>query len=87
MTELASTPDAEARYLNSLSAFATRSFSSTNEALQAVLELISEQLRLRSSFLTAIDPGCNNNRVLQAHNQPGGCDVPPGADLPLDDTF
>lgn len=74
-------------YLRSLSTLTARSFNSTAEATQAVLETIVEQLGLRSSLLTRFAPAEGRNRVLAAYNQPGGCDIPAGAELPLDDTF
>ncbi len=76
------TPD-----LRPLAALAARSFASTAEATQAVLAAITAQLGLRTSFLTRTTPADGRNRVLAAHNEPGGSGIVAGADLSLDDTF
>ena len=73
--------------LGGLAALAARGFGSTAEATQALLETIVAQLGLRTSFLTRITAGEGRNVVVAAHNQPGGCDISVGADLPLADTF
>lgn len=78
---------AELPYLDSLSAFAANSFESTDALVNAVLALVSDQLGLRTSFLTHITSGENRNHVVAAYNQPDGCDVDAGIDLPLEDTF
>jgi hypothetical protein len=74
-------------YLGGLSKLAGRSFDSVEEAAQALLQLISEQLGMRSAFLTRITPETNRNEVLASHNAPDGCGIPPGAVLPLSGTF
>ena len=73
--------------LGGLAALAARGFGSTAEATQALLATIVAQLGLRTSFLTQITAGEGRNRVVAAHNGPGGCAIAPGAGLPLDDTF
>lgn len=78
---------ADLPYLDSLSAFAANSFESTDALIDAVLALISNQLGLRTSFLTHITPGENRNHVIAAYNQADGCDLVAGIDLPLEDTF
>ncbi len=74
-------------YLGCLSALAGSSFASSREATDAVLRLLSDQLGMRSGFLTRITPQQNGNEVLAAYNAPGGCDVPAGALLPLSETY
>lgn len=74
-------------YLDSLSALSAKGFSSTDALIEAILILITEQLGLRTSFLTQIALEENRNHVVAAHNQPGGCDIPAGIELPLEDTF
>ena len=74
-------------YLGELSHLALRSFRSTEEVFHAVLMLISDQLGLRRSFLTHIDMRGQRNVVVAAYNQPHGCDIVVGADLPLQNTF
>ena len=74
-------------YLRGLSELAGRSFASTTEALGATLELIVDQLGLRSSFVTRINRETYQNEVIAAYNVPGGCDVPAKALLELPQTF
>ncbi len=73
--------------LHGLAALAARSFGSTAEATQALLETISTQLGLRTAFLTEIPPATGRNHVLVAYNAPGGSGVRAGVELPLSDTF
>ena len=74
-------------YLGGISRLSGRSFASTEEATQAVLRLITEQIGMRSAFLTRIAPERNRNEISAAHNEPGGCHIPAGAVLPLSDTY
>jgi hypothetical protein len=74
-------------YLVTLSELSARSFASTSEALGAVLKLIVNQLRLRSSFVTHIDRKEGQNKVLLSYNAPGSSDIPTEALLELADTF
>lgn len=74
-------------YLAGLSNLAGRSFGSEEEAREALLRLLSEQLGMRSAFLTRITPEENRNEVVASHNAPGGCGIPTGAVLPLSGTF
>jgi hypothetical protein len=78
---------AHANYLDGLSTLSIRSFHSTEEAFQAVLELITSYLGLRTSFLTEITYEQDLNHIIAVYNEPGGCNVPAGADLPLSQTF
>ena len=77
----------ETAYLGQLSALAARTFSSTDELMEAILTLIVDQLGMRTSFLTHIVREQAENRILAAYNEPGGCDVQAGIELPLEDTF
>ncbi len=74
-------------YLGRLSELAGRSFDSVEESTQALLKVISEQLGMRSAFLTHITPESNRNEVVASHNAPDGCGIPAGAVLPLSGTF
>ena len=74
-------------YLGGLSELAGRSFDSVEEAREALLQLLSEQLGMRSAFLTRITPEENRNEVVASHNAPNGCGIPVGAVLPLSGTF
>ncbi len=75
------------RQLGSLSALAARSYASTTELVEAILSFITEQLGLRTSFLTHITAGENRNHVIAAHNRPGGSGISANIELPLEDTF
>lgn len=70
-------------YLGGLSELAGRSFASTEEATDAVLQLLSEQLGMRTSFLARVTPTEDRFEVLGAHNVPGGCGIEPREALPL----
>ncbi len=74
-------------YLGDLSELAGRSFDSVEEAREAFLQLLSEQLGMRSAFLTRIMPEENRNEVVASHNAPDGCSIPVGTVLPLSGTF
>ncbi len=74
-------------YLGGLSELAGRSFGSAEEAAQALLRLLSEQLGMRSAFLTRISAEGNRNEIVASHNEPDGCGIPAGAVLPLSGTF
>ncbi len=74
-------------YLGGLSEHAGRSFDSVEEATQTLLQVISEQLGMRSAFLTRITPEGNRNEIVASHNAPDGCGIPTGAVLPLSGTF
>ncbi len=80
-------PSGPAQYIGSLSALSAKSFPSTEALIEAILALITDQLGLRTSFLTQITPADNRSHVVAAYNQPDGCDLPAGVDLPLEDTF
>ena len=74
-------------YLSGLSELAGRSFASNREAVEAILQLITEQLGLRSSFLTRITREAGRKEVLTAYNSAGGSDVQEGVLLELPQTF
>ena len=74
-------------YLGGLSELAGRSFDSLEEAKEALLQMLSEQLGMRSAFLTRITPEENRNEVVSSHNAPDGCGISTGAVLPLSGTF
>ena len=78
---------ASSPYLDSLSALSAKSFPSTDTLIQAILALITEQLGLRTSFLTHIIPSENRNHIVAVYQQPDGCELVAGTDLPLEDTF
>lgn len=74
-------------YLSSLSALAGQSFASTQEAVEAILKLVVDELGLRSSFLTRIDQEECQNEVVMAANLAGGSDIRAGVALELPQTF
>ena len=85
-----STPDQHTSantYLSNLSELAGHSFVSTQEAVEAILRLVVEQLGLRSGFLTHISPEARQNEILVAYNSTGDSDVQEGALLKLPQTF
>ena len=61
--------------------------TSTKEVTAAVLRLVAEQLGTRTSFLCHVSREDGQLQVLAAHNAVGGCDVIPGTDFPLLQTF
>ncbi len=75
------------RYLAGLSTLSLRSFTSTDDVVQAILELIVDYLGLRTSFITRINQEQNQNTVTAAYNRAGGSDVPSPIDLTLHQTF
>lgn len=74
-------------FLAGLSSLAGRSFASTDETIAAVLELLVEQLGMRSSFVSRIDRAAGRFELVASHNADGGCGIPPSGDVPLQDTF
>jgi hypothetical protein len=80
-------PTKTTAYLSGLSELAGRSFASTQEAVEAILRLVVDQLGLRSSFLTRISREERNNEVLVAYNLADGSDVQSGVLLELAQTF
>lgn len=74
-------------YLSSLSKLAGRSFASTQETIETILQLIVDQLGLRSSFLTHINCEEHQNKVIAAYNLAGGSDVQQAVLLELPQTF
>lgn len=81
------TTETSQEVLSTLSAFSAQSYSSTEALVTALLQLISEQLGMRTSFLTEITTANNQNHILSSHNLEGGCDLQAGVDLPLNETF
>ena len=74
-------------YLGGLSELAGRSFTSVEDSTGAILRLLSDQLVMRSAFLTRITPADDRNEVIAAYNAPDGCNIPAGAVFPLAGTF
>lgn len=74
-------------YLSGLSALAARSFMSIQAAVEAILQLMIEQLGMRSSFIAHIKYENGELEVLAVHNVPGGCDIQIGTSVPLPKSF
>lgn len=72
---------------DSLAALAAAQFRTSEETIAAVLALITDQLGLRTSFLTQIAHEVGHYEVIAAHNVPGGCDIAPGTTLELGATI
>ncbi len=70
-----------------LAGLAAAQFRSSEEAIAAVLALITNELGMRTSFLTRITPEEGRSEILAARNLPGGCDVAAGTTLELRTTF
>ena len=71
--------------LGSLAALAGTSFASDDEATAAILREVARQLGMRTSFLTRIERG--ENRVVAAHDEPGGSGITAGTTWPLAHTY
>src|SRR3712207_6832226 len=74
-------------YLNDLSKISVCSSTSMQEAVEAILKLLVEQLGMRSAFLARITQEENRFEVLAAYNAPGGCNIAAGAILSLSHSF
>lgn len=74
-------------YLRELSTLPAASFASLEGSTQAILELIAEQLGLRSSYITHVVPEEDLNEVVAAYNKPGGCNVSAGGRGSLEKTY
>lgn len=76
-----------ATYLDSLSTLARRGFDSNREATDAILQLLMEQLAMRSSFLTHDTGETGQFEVIAAHNEAGGCAIQVGIVVPVYQNF
>ncbi len=74
-------------YLSGLSALASRSFVSIQAAVEAILQLVVEQLGMRSSFIAHIKYENGELEVLAVRNMPGGCNIQVGTSVPLPKSF
>lgn len=61
--------------LGPLSAFTAQSYASTEALFAALLELLSEQLGMGTTFLTEITSASNQNHILASYNLEGGCNL------------
>lgn len=64
-----------------ISTLAGPSFASLTEAVAAVLQVVTEQVGTRTSFLTHLDAPAGRSKVVAVHNLPDGCAVAAGAAL------
>jgi signal transduction histidine kinase len=76
-----------ADYLDSLSALSRRGFSTLQAAREAILQLVTEQLTMSSSFFSLVQPEHGNFEVVAVHNEPGTCKVEVGTVAPLSPHF
>ena len=74
-------------YLGKLSPRVGRSYASIHEVMEAVLQLLVEQLGMRSVFVARAIAQENRLEVLVARIEAGGCEVAVGASLPLQRTL
>lgn len=72
--------------LRELSALAAHSFASAEQAAVAVVRLVSNQLGMRTSYLTRLLPQ-EQLEILAAYNAPGGCAITAGQIYPAPTTF
>ncbi len=77
MTHTSINRDASA-YLDSLSALSRRGFSTLQAAREAILQLVTEQLTMHSSFFSLIRQESGKFEVIAAHNESGTCNVEVG---------
>jgi hypothetical protein len=77
----------ETHYIDLLSALSVRSFASTEEALDALLALLADQLGVRTSFASELSRDDGLFTVLAAHEEVGGIELAPGTVRPLPLTF
>jgi signal transduction histidine kinase len=76
-----------ATYLDSLSTLARRGFASNREATDAILQLLMEQLTMRSSFLTHVTGEVGRFEVIAAQNEASGCAIKVGTVVPVYQNF
>ncbi len=76
-----------ARELGALSEFAARSYATSEDAIDAVLTLLSEQFGMRTSFLARISQDDSQFTLLATHNEPGGCQLVAGESVDLPQTY
>lgn len=62
-------------YLDSLSTLSKRGFSSIHGAMDAILQLVAEQLLMRSAFFVRLLIETNQLEIVAVHNLPGGCAI------------
>jgi signal transduction histidine kinase len=72
--------------LRELSALAAQSYASAEEAAAAVLQLVSSQLGMRTSYITGFLPK-GQLKILAAHTAPGGCAIAVGQVHSVRETF
>lgn len=83
-TFVADPPPVTTTRLQALAQFTTRQFSSTDETIGAALQLLAEQIGMRSAFLSQFD---GDQLAIIADYDHGGCGIRAGARFPLDDAF
>lgn len=76
-----------ASLLGGLSSLAGRSFSTSGDAIEAILKLIADQLGMRTTHLSHISEEDNLQSVVAAFNAPDGCAVMAGSEIDLEDTY
>jgi GAF domain-containing protein len=69
------------------SAFASRSFNSSREAMETTLRLVASQLGARTASVARITRGEDRFEVLAVHQEPGGLGIPGGLIAPLGEAW
>ncbi|MDP9312191.1 MAG: GntR family transcriptional regulator [Chloroflexota bacterium] len=83
-TFVAQTPPARHEPLRALARFTAQRFASAQDAADAALVLLAEQIGVRTAFMTRLD--AYQLQVVAAYDR-GGCGVDAGVAYPLDDAF
>ena len=72
-----------AAYLDTLSRVGQRRFASTHEAMAAILRLLVEQLRMRTSLIARATGEADRFEVVAVYSEPDGCALAEGSVLRL----
>jgi hypothetical protein len=72
--------------LGPVSSLAVTAFGSADEALDAVLKLAQDILHMGTVFIAEADRGAGTLNILAVREGENGCDLPPGTEVPLEET-
>ncbi len=83
-TFVADAPPTPTSPLRALAQFSTRQFTSSKDATEAALQLLAEQIGVRSAFLSRFDV---NHLAIIADYDRDGCGIRAGTSFPITDAF
>ncbi len=83
-TFVADTPPLPVAPLRAFARFTQQRFSSTQDAAEAALKLLAEQIGVRSAFLSRFD---EDRLMIVADYDQNGCGIRSGSDFPISDAF